>query len=102
MTITKKLANKIIGGTGYWIPGLNKSGRVRVINEGGDYMFTANSYNSAAKRCMEHSLAEIRGYKAYEQAGRHEVTYAKYVDAAFKIITPAKWKEIVSLAKKGK
>lgn len=84
--MTIKQANKKMQGTGYFIDPLNpttKRGYVRVMNESLDTIcFYAPNIQIAVKRAIGRCLDDWTGFNLYQNAGKKEKTYTKYVRIA--------------------
>lgn len=92
--MTIETGNCRLFGTGYFLLGHGKSGRVKVGNEGGDYLFHIATVEKAVDHCQDLSKADNEGFAAYSLAtgGRLDKpkSYKSFFDKALKQIKKGK------------
>ena len=92
--MTEQTANRKLQGTGQFINGLTKSGRVRVVNEGeGIFLFSAPTIEAAYRRAVNRFRADCEGSEVWEKAGRPGNNYTSFTRAAMRKIVAQQRKD---------
>lgn len=79
MRLSIKRANKTIEGTGFWLPKQSTtSGKIRIENEDGVYLFTSNTVFNAVRRCLERDKADYEAFERWQAAGSPGNSYAPF------------------------